>query len=111
MRPFFRKNKTVQAHEQSTIKLMSVLRRNDEKDIINNFKCTAKTHSTLDEKKFVPLYAGHIHFLVKQAGWLVTSIYQHFTFEQTKVKKDFVIMNQKSKQKATSPVERDFYKF
>ena len=41
---------------------MSVLSRNDEKDIINNFNCTAKTHSTLDDKKFIHLYAGHIHF-------------------------------------------------
>ena len=41
---------------------MSALSRNDEKDIINNFNCTAKTHSMLDDKKFIPLYAGHIHF-------------------------------------------------
>ena len=54
MRPFSRKNKTVQAHERSTIQLMSVLRRNHENDIINNIKCTAKTHSTLDEKKIYP---------------------------------------------------------
>ena len=49
--PIFEKNETVQAHERCTIQLMSVLSRNYEKDIINNFKCTAKTHSTLDEKK------------------------------------------------------------
>ena len=51
--PIFEKNKTVQAHERSAIQLMSVLSRNDEKDIINNFKRTAKTHSTLDEKKII----------------------------------------------------------
>ena len=44
------------------------------------------------------------------AGWLVTSIYEHFTFEQSTFKKDFVIMNQKARQQATSPLERDFYK-
>ena len=99
--PIFEKNKTDQAHERSTIQLMSVLSRNDEKDTINNFKCTAKTHSTLAE---------HIHFLVKRAGWLVTSIYQHFTFEQTKFKKDFVLMNHKSRQKTTHPVGLDFCK-
>lgn len=44
------------------------------------------------------------------AGWLVTKIYQHFTFEQSKFKKDFVHMNQKSRQKATTDVEKDFYK-
>ena len=89
---------------------MSVLSRNEGKDIIYNFKCNAKTHSTMDEKKFIPLYDEHIHFLITRAGLLVTNIYQHFTFEQSKFKKDFVVMNQKPRQKATSPVERDFYK-
>ena len=32
-----------------------------------------------------------------------------FKFEQSKFKKDFVVMNQKSKQKATSSLERNFY--
>ena len=107
---FLKKNKTVRAHERSTVQLMSVLNRDEEKDIINSFKCTAKTHSTLDEKKFITLYAESLHFLIKRAGWLVTSIYEHFTFEQSKFKKHVVIMNQKFRQKATCPVERDFYK-
>ena len=64
----------------------------------------------MDEKNFISLYTEHIHFLVIRAGWLVTIIYQHFTFEQAKFKKDFVVMNQKSRQKATSSVERSFYK-
>ena len=37
--------------------------------------------------------------------------YKYFTFEQSKFKKDFVVRNQKSRQKTTSPVELDFYKF
>ena len=90
---------------------MSALSRDEERDIINNFECTAKTHSTLDDKKSIPLYAEHPHFLTKPAGWLVTRIYKHFTFEQSKFKNDFLVMNQKARQKATSPVECDFYKF
>ena len=64
----------------------------------------------MDEKKFIPLYAEHLHFLVARAVWLVTKIYQHFTYEQSKFKKDFVVMNQKSRQKGTSSFKRDFYK-
>lgn len=75
-----------------------------------SFKENAKTDSTLEEKKIIPLYAEHIHFLVKRAGWLVTRIHQHFTFEQSKFIKDFVVMNEKARQKATSSVERDLYK-
>ena len=51
-----------------------------------------------------------MHFLVTRAGWLVTHIYKHFTFEQMKFKKDFMVINQKSRQKATSSAEKDFYK-
>ena len=36
---------------RSILQLMIVLGRNEDKDIINNFKCNAKkTHSTIDEK-------------------------------------------------------------
>ena len=78
---------------------------------INSFKYTSKTHSTLQSKKYIPLYAEHLHVLIKRAGRLVTHIYEHFTFEQSKFKKDFVVMNQKGRQKTTSSVERDSYKF
>ena len=77
---------------------MSVIVRNDEKDKINNFHYNSKTDSPLKEKKFVTLYAEDLHFLVTRAGWLVTFIYAHYTFEQCKFKKDFVIMNPKSRQ-------------
>ena len=108
--PVFEKNKTVLDHERPTVQIMSVLNRNVERDIINSFKCSSKTHSTLDDKKFIPLYVEHLHFLIKTAGWLVTKIYKHYTFEKAKFKQDFVLMNQKALQKATSPVERNFYK-
>ena len=61
---------------------MSVLQRNDEK--INTFQYTSKTHSTMEEKKFIPLYAEHLHFLIKRAGWIVTKICKLCTFEQCK---------------------------
>lgn len=108
--PLFENKKVFQAHQRTVLHLVTVLNRNEDKDLINNFKSNAKTHSTLDDKKFIPLYAQHIHFLVKRAGWLVTKIYHHFIFEQSKFKQDFAVMNQKSGQKANSPVEHDFYK-
>ena len=56
------------------------------------------------------MYAEDLHFLITRVGWLVTYIYAHYTFEQSKFKTDFVVMNQKSRQTATSSVEKDFYK-
>ena len=70
--------------ERSTLKLMSILVRDEEKDKINSFLYTSKTHSTLGVKKFIPLYVEGLHFLFKSAGWLVTYIYKYYTFEQSK---------------------------
>ena len=75
------------------------MRRDEDKDKVNSFPYTSKTHSTLKEKKIIPLYAEDLHFLITRAGWLVAYIYEHYTFEQSKFKKDFVIMNQKSRGK------------
>ena len=40
----------------------------------------------------------------------MTKIYEHYRLKQEKFKQDFVSMNQKAGQKATSPLEREFYK-
>ena len=48
--PFFGKSNIVLSHEHSALQLLSVLSRNDDKDIINNFKFNAKTHSNTDER-------------------------------------------------------------
>ena len=108
--PIFEKNKKMEPFERSTIQLTSILVRNEEKETTISFKYTSKTHSTLQDKKQIPLYTEHLHFLVKRTGWLVTLIYEHVTSEQSKFKKDFVVMNQQARQKATSSVERDFNK-
>ena len=100
----------MESFERSTFQIISTIVRNEDNEKINSVRYNSKTHSTLKEKKFIPLYAEDLHFLLTRAGWLVTHIYEHFTFEQTKFKKDLVVMNQKSRQKATSSVEKDFYK-
>ena len=106
----FEKNKAVCAHERHTVQLISVLNRNVERDIINSFECCLKTHSNLNDKRFIPLYVKHLHFLIKIAGQLVTKIYKHHMFEKTKFKQYFVQMNQKALKKSTSLVERNFCK-
>ena len=89
---------------------MIIIVRDEEKEKINSFPYSSKTHSTLKEKKFITLYAEELYFLISKAGWLVTYIYAHYTFEQSKFKKDFVIMNQICRQTASSKVEKYFYK-
>ena len=44
-------------------------------------------------------------FLINRAGWKVTTkIYFHYTFEQERLKKDFILMNQISRLKARNKV-------
>ena len=52
----------------------------------------------------------HLKFLISRYGWKVTKLYNHFTFQQSKFKKDFISMNQKSWQMAKNAIEKDFYK-
>ena len=49
--PIFQKNKKLDLFERSTLQLMSVMVRDEEKDKINIFAYNSKTHSTLKEKK------------------------------------------------------------
>ena len=100
----------MEPYVQSTLQLMNIVVRDEEKDKIISFPYTSKTHFTLKEKKIIPLYAEDLHFLITRAGWLVTHIYERYTYEQSKFKKDFIVTNQKAKQKAISSVEKDFYK-
>ena len=61
-------------------------------------------------KKFIPLYLDDLRFLIKRAGWRVTKLYSHFEFEQDSFKKEFVLMNQTSRQNAKNNIEKDFFK-
>ena len=64
----------------------------------------------MSKKVFIPVYLEHIRFLVKRVSWVVTKIHSHYTFEQERFKKDFIIVNQNSRQKAKDYVEKYFYK-
>ena len=45
--------------ERSVLQLLSVMSRNEEKDIINSFKHNEKTHLTMKEKFFILLLFSH----------------------------------------------------
>ena len=107
--PIFEKKKVLSGNERSVFQLLSTMRLNDKKTI-NSFKTTTKTHATMDKKIAIPRYAEHLHFLLTRCGWKVTKIRGHYTFEQKKFKRDFVIMNQVSRENSKTDVEKDFYK-
>ena len=76
----------------------------------NSYKKSAKAHANLFKKHFIPLYLEDLNFCIKRAGWKVTKIHSHLTFDQEYFKKNFIIMNQTSRQEAKDEVTKDFFK-
>ena len=48
--PIFEKSKVIQAHQRSVPQLMSIINRDEKRDLVRSFKVNAKIHSTLEEK-------------------------------------------------------------
>ena len=107
--PIIEKKKIMEANERSLFQLLELFSKNDQ-DKPQSYVCTAKSHATLLPKICIPLYIEDLRFLIKRAEWKVTKLYSHFTFEQDTFKKDFVLMNQKSRQNAKNDIEKNFYK-
>ena len=82
--PILEKNKKVDPYQRSSLQTMSIVVKKDDKDEINSHRYNSKMHSTLNDKKFVVLYAEDLHFLVSREGWLVTYISAQYTFSSSK---------------------------
>ena len=68
-------------------------------------KSTSKAHATMLKKIFLPMYLEELAFVIKRAGWKVTKIHAHLTFEQKRFKQKFILMNQKSRQESKNDIE------
>ena len=107
--PIIEKKKVLDADEQSTSQLLDMFDSTTEGKP-KSYRCTPKSHATMFPKNFIPLYLEDLRFLIKRAGWCVTKLYSHITFEQDAFKKEFVLMNQTSRQNAKNNTEKDFFK-
>ena len=56
------------------------------------------------------MYVEQLAFVIKRAGRKVTKLYSHYSFRQERFKKNFILMNQKSRQNAKNLIEKDFFK-
>ena len=97
----------VNANKRSVYQLLQLFDETSEEKP-KSYRCTAKSHATMFQKKFIPLYLEDLRFLIKRAGWIVTKLYCHFTFEQDCFKKEFLLSNQKSRENAKNDVEKFF---
>ena len=111
--PIFKKNKKIDPYERSCSQIMSraqIKKRKNRDDQLFSLPFNSKTHSTLQKKNFIPLYAEDLYFLTTRAGWKVTKVYNHYTYKQDTYKKDYVVMNQNNRKTGKTKVEKDFYK-
>ena len=61
----YEKNKDIQPLQRTGLQLMTVFNRNKYKDLINNFKSNANTHSTLDDE--ILIHCGTYPFFSKRS--------------------------------------------
>ena len=107
--PFTEKQSRVEANERSVYQLVE-LYSEDSRGNPKSYKVSAKSHSNLLPKRCIPLYLEEIKFAILRCGWKVTKLYKHYYFDQERFKRDFILMNQKSRQQAANKIESGFFK-
>ena len=95
------------ANEHLVYQLVELHSETD-KGVPRTYCPTPKAHATLFSNKFQPLYLEHLNMLIGRAGRKVTKIYAHYTFEQERLKIDFILMNQNSRQIDNIDIEKSF---
>ena len=107
--PIIEKQRIIDPCERSAFQLIEQFIMG-ENNLPKAYRSTAKAHANLFKKIFLPKYLEDIVFCIKGAGWKVTKIRAHLTFEQKRFKQKFILMNQRSRQESNNSVEKDFYK-
>ena len=106
--PIIEKQKTINPSERSTFPLLEQFVKGEKGPA--GYKTTAQAHVNLFKKNFLPMYLEDLTFCIKRAGWKVTKIHAHLTFEQSRFKRDFILMNQKSRQFSKNALKKIFIK-
>ena len=104
-----RKHKIIDPSGRSVYQLVEQYSETD-KGIPCSYRAIQKAHATLLFKRFQLLYLDHLRILIFRAGWVVAKIYSHFSFERERLKRNFMLVNQRSRQTAKNSVEKDFFK-
>ena len=107
--PIIEKRKTIDASERSVFQLCELYSETD-KGKPKTKKIGPQFHSTLLPKTFIPIYLEELKFLITRCGRVVTKLYKHYYFEQARFKRDFILMNQKSRQESLTEIDKNFFK-
>ena len=106
--PIIEKQKTIDPCERSVFQLLEQFVSGEKGP--KSYRTSAKAHAKLFKKYFLSMYLEDLLFCIKRAGWKVTKIHSHLTFEQSRFKQNFILINQKSRQLSKNNVEKEFYK-
>ena len=106
--PIVEKQKTIDPCGKCIYQLLDNYREGQRGPL--SYRVTAEAHSTMLPKKFIPLYLEDLAFVIERYRWVVTKIHAHLTFDHAPFKKNFILMNQKSRQESKTNTEKDFYK-
>lgn len=63
----------------------------------------------MDKKFAMQLYAEQLHFLILKRRWKVLKVRAHYPFEQSKLKKEYDIMSQVSRQSRFSIKKNEMF--
>ena len=94
--PIIEKQKPIDPCERSVLEMLEQFVRSDKGR--RAYQVTAKAHANLFKKNFLPMYLEDLVFCIKRAGWKVTKTHSHLTLEQSRFKRNFILMNQKSRE-------------
>ena len=108
--PIIEKRKTINANERSVFQLCELYSETD-KGKPKTYKIGPKSRSNLLPKTFISIYLEKLKFLMTSCGWVVTKLYKHYYFQQARFKRDFILMNQKSRQESLTEIDKNFFKF
>ena len=93
--PIIEKQKIIDPCERSVFQLVEQFIGSENGSKL--YRSKAKTHANLFKKAFLPMYLEYLVFCTERAGWRITNIHSHLTFEQERFKQKFILMNQKIK--------------
>ena len=94
--PIIEKQTTIDLCERSIFQLLEQFVSGEKG--LKSYRTSPKAHTNLFKIYFLPMYLEDLVFCIKRASWKVTKIHSHLTFEQSKFKRNFILMNQKSRQ-------------
>ena len=90
------KQRTIDPCERSVFQLLEQFVMGEKGP--KSYRTSAKAHGNLFKKCFLQMYLEDLAFCIKRGCWKVTKIHAHLTFEQSRFKQNFILMNQKPRE-------------